>query len=133
MANNLILTISYGFKLNSSLEYFMLMLSYAYANLSSVNYVFLKIRALSSYKSFSKDVALLSLIVIVLQSSSFVFVWLCIVLRCWLLLSVLFDEQIRELLLAATGRPKIKLMYVPECNSGDNSRIECRCYRIFIT
>ena len=34
----------------------------------------------------SRDVALLSLIVIVIQSSSFVFVWLCIVLRCWLLL-----------------------------------------------
>ena len=44
----------------------------------------------------SKDVALLSLIVIVLQSSSFVFAWLCIVLRCWSLLSLLFDEQIRE-------------------------------------
>ena len=41
---------------------------------------------------------------IVQQSSSFVFVWLCIVLRCWLLLSLLFDEPIREPLLAATGR-----------------------------
>ena len=30
----------------------------------------------------SEDVALFSLIVIVLESSSFVFVWLCIVLRC---------------------------------------------------
>ena len=36
------------------------------------------------------NVALLSLILIVLQSSSFVFAWLCIVLRCWLLLSLLF-------------------------------------------
>ena len=35
----------------------------------------------------SEDVALLSLIVIVQQSSSFVFAWLCIVLRCWLLLA----------------------------------------------
>ena len=35
----------------------------------------------------SKDVALLSLVVILLQSSSFVFDWLCIVLRCWLSLS----------------------------------------------
>ena len=51
----------------------------------------------------SKDVALLSLIVIVQQSSSFVFVWLCIVLRCLLLLSLFFGEQIREPLLAATG------------------------------
>ena len=41
-------------------------------------------------KFCSKDVALLSLIVILLQSSSFVFAWLCIVLRCWLLLSLLF-------------------------------------------
>ena len=54
-----------------------------------------------------KEVALLSLTVIVLQSSSFVFVWLCIVLRYRLLLSLLFDEQIREPHLAATGRPKI--------------------------
>ena len=54
---------------------------------------------------YSKVVALLSLVVIVLQSSSFVFVWLCIVLRCWLLLSLLFDEPIRKPLLAATGQP----------------------------
>ena len=56
---------------------------------------------------FSKDVALLSLIII-LQSSSFVFVWsvwLCIVLRCWLLLLLFFDEPIREPLIAATSRP----------------------------
>ena len=53
----------------------------------------------------SKDVALLSVIVIVLQSSSLVFVWLCIVLRCWSLLPLLFDEPIREPLLSATGRP----------------------------
>ena len=39
---------------------------------------------------FSKDADLLFLIVIIQQSSSFVFVWLCIVLRCWLLLSLLF-------------------------------------------
>ena len=52
----------------------------------------------------SKDVTLLSLIVIVLQSSCFVFVRLCIVLRCCSLLSLLSDEQIREPLLAATGR-----------------------------
>ena len=38
----------------------------------------------------NKDVALLSRIVIALQNSSFVFVWLCIVFRCWLLLSLLF-------------------------------------------
>ena len=38
----------------------------------------------------SKDVALLSVIVIVQQSSSFVFAWLCIVLRFWLLLLLLF-------------------------------------------
>ena len=44
-----------------------------------------------SLSSHNKGVALLSLIVIVQQSSSFVFVWLCIVLRCWLLLSLLFD------------------------------------------
>ena len=55
--------------------------------------------------NFSKDVALLSLIVIVLQSSSFVSAWFCFVLRCWLLLSLLFVEPIREPLLAATGRP----------------------------
>ena len=56
----------------------------------------------------SNDVAFLSLIVIVLQSSSFVLVaWLSIVLSCWLLLSLLFDEQIRELLLAATGRSPV--------------------------
>ena len=42
------------------------------------------------------------------ESISFVFIWyLWIALRCWLLLSLLFDEQIRELLLAATGRPKV--------------------------
>ena len=35
----------------------------------------------------------------------FVFVWLCIVLRCWLLLSVLFNEPIREPLLTAAGGP----------------------------
>ena len=35
----------------------------------------------------------------------FVFVWLCIVLRCWLLLLVLFNEPIRELLLTAAGGP----------------------------
>ena len=46
----------------------------------------------------------MSVTVIVLQSSSFVFAWLCIVLRCWLLLSLLFNEQIREPLLSATGR-----------------------------
>ena len=40
----------------------------------------------------SKDVALLPLIVIVQQSSSFVFVWLCIVSRCLLLLSVLINR-----------------------------------------
>ena len=34
-------------------------------------------------KEASKDVSPLSLIVIVLQSSYFVLVWLCIVLRCW--------------------------------------------------
>ena len=55
--------------------------------------------------TYSEDVALLSLTVIDLQSSSFVFVWLCIVLKCWFLLSLLFDEQIREPLLAATDRP----------------------------
>ena len=45
----------------------------------------------------------MSLIVIVQQSSSFVFVWLCTVLRCWLLLSLLFCWPIREPLPAATG------------------------------
>ena len=50
-----------------------------------------------------EDVTLMSLIVIVPQSSSFVFVWLCIVLWCWFLLTLLFDEQIRKPLLAATG------------------------------
>ena len=40
----------------------------------------------------------------VLQSSSFVLIWFCIVLRfCLLLLLLLFDEQIREPLLAAAG------------------------------
>ena len=38
----------------------------------------------------SKDVSLFALIVIVLQSSYFVFAWLCIVLRCWILLSLVF-------------------------------------------
>ena len=44
----------------------------------------------------------MSLIVIVLQSGSLALVWLCILLGCWLLLSLLFDEQTGELLLAAT-------------------------------
>ena len=53
---------------------------------------------------FSNDVALLSLIVIVVESSFFVFIWLCSVSRYLILLSLLFDDQIRELLLAATGQ-----------------------------
>ena len=59
----------------------------------------------------SKDIALLSLIVIVLQSSSFVFAWLCIVLRCWSLLSLLFDEQIRERLPAGGGLGRLPNKY----------------------
>ena len=49
-----------------------------------------KIARIVNFRMKSKDVALLSLIMIVEQSSSFVFVWLSIVLRCWLLLSLLF-------------------------------------------
>ena len=54
-----------------------------------------------------KDVALLCLIAIVQQSSSFVFALLCIFLRCWLLLSLLLAQQIREPLPSSTGRPII--------------------------
>ena len=32
--------------------------------------------------------------------------WLCIVLKCWLLLSLLFGKRIRESLLVATDRPE---------------------------
>ena len=46
--------------------------------------------------NFSKDVALLSVVVVVQKSSSFVFAWLCIVLRCWLLLSILFGRPIKS-------------------------------------
>ena len=41
----------------------------------------------------------------------FVFAWLCIVLRCWLLLSLLFSWPITEPLPAATGRPKIFMLH----------------------
>ena len=62
------------------------------------------------FKKSSKDVGLLSLFVMFLQNSSFVFVFLSALLYVYcfkvlVIIVVILDEQIREPLLAATGRP----------------------------
>ena len=52
----------------------------------------------------------LVIIVVIVRLANQRAAWLCIVLRCWLLLSLLFDEQIIEPLQAAFSRPTNHLL-----------------------